>query len=74
MLPLIDLRPEEMGVVVQIMGGRGLRQRLALRGIKEGVLVRVISSSRGPVVTESCGGQIAMGRGMARKIIVVRQS
>lgn len=70
---LTDLGPEETGVVVRVMGGHGLRQKLALMGIKEGSLLRMISSSRGPVVVESNGGQIALGRGMARKVIVIRQ-
>lgn len=67
--PLSNLRPGETGIVVQIAGGHGVRQKLALRGIKEGSWLRVISS-RGPVVVESNGGQIAVGRGMAQKIIV----
>ncbi len=67
---LTDLRPGEIGVVIQIAGGHGMRQKLALRGIKEGSWLRIISSSRGPVVVESNGGQVAMGRGMAQKVIV----
>lgn len=65
-----DLKPGEAGVVIQIAGGQGLRQKLALRGIKEGCHLRVISSSSGPLVVESNGLQVAMGRGMARKVIV----
>ncbi|HID60792.1 MAG TPA: ferrous iron transport protein A [Hadesarchaea archaeon] len=67
---LTSLKPRETGVVIQIVGGQGMKQKLALRGIKEGSWLRMISSSRGPVVVESNGGQIAMGRGMAQKIIV----
>ncbi len=67
---LTYLRPGETGVVAQIMGGHGLRQKLALRGIKEGSRVRMISSSIGPVVVECGGSQVALGRGMARRIMV----
>ncbi len=70
---LTDLGPEETGVVVRVMGGRGLKQKLALRGIKEGSLLRMISSLRGPVVVEGNGGQVALGRGMAQKVIVIRR-
>jgi len=70
MLRLTDLGPGEIGVVVQVMGGHGLRQKLALRGIKEGSWLRMVSSSRGPVVVESGESQIALGRGMAQKVIV----
>lgn len=67
---LIDLRCGEMGIVVQIVGGHGLRQKLALRGIKKGSWLRMVSSLRGPVVVESGGSQVAMGRGMAQKVVV----
>jgi len=67
---LTDLRPGEIGIVIQIAGGHGMKQKLALRGIREGSWLRMVSSSRGPVVVESNGSQIAMGRGMAERIIV----
>lgn len=70
MLQLTYLRPGETGVVVQIMGGHGLQQKLALRGIKKGSWVRMVSSSIGPVVVECGGAQVALGRGMARRIMV----
>ena len=70
---LTDLKTEETAVVSQIIGGYGLRRKLALRGIKEGSPVRMISNSLGPVVVECCGYQIALGRGMARRIIVRRR-
>ncbi|HDI12523.1 MAG: ferrous iron transport protein A [Hadesarchaea archaeon] len=67
---LTNLKPGEKGVVIQVAGGHGMRQKLALRGIKEGSWLRMISSLGGPVIVESNGSQIAMGRGMAQKIIV----
>ena len=67
---LSDPKPGEGGVIIQLVGGQGLRQKLALRGIKAGCYLRVVSSSSGPLVVESNGLQIAMGRGMARKVIV----
>lgn len=70
---LTDLRLEETAVVTQIMGGYGLRRKLALRGVKEGSRVRMISSSAGPVVIECGGSQIAIGHGMARRIMVRRR-
>lgn len=57
-------------MVVQVVGGHGLQQKLALRGIKEGSWVRMISNSIGPVVVESGGTQVALGRGMAGRIMV----
>lgn len=70
---LTELRLGEMAVVTQVAGGYGLRRKLALRGVKEGSWVRMISSSGGPVVVECGGGQMAIGRGMARRIMVRRR-
>ncbi len=73
---LSQLKPGMIGLVVSIAGGQGLRQKLALRGIREGSWVRVISSLRGPVVVEcrenprSSGNVVALGRGIAQKITV----
>ena len=61
----------EMARIVAIGGGRGLRQKLFLRGLLEGKTVRVISSY-GPVTVEVDRSVVAIGRGMAQKIIVER--
>jgi ferrous iron transport protein A len=61
----------EMAQIVAIEGGRGLRQKLFLRGLFEGKMVRVISNY-GPVTVEVDRNVVAVGRGMAQKIIVRR--
>jgi len=68
---LIQLKPNELARIVAIDGGRGLRQKLALRGIVEGAFVRAISS-HGPVVIEVNRNVVCIGRGAARRIRVVR--
>jgi len=73
MVKLTDLRHGEKAVITQITGGHGLRKKLAQRGIKEGNQVQMVSSSRGPIVIECCGNQMALGRGMAKRIIVRRR-
>lgn len=67
---LTELRPGETGIVSSVNCGRGAKRKLSSRGIKIGSRVRMVSSSRGPVVVESGGSQMAIGRGMARKIEV----
>ncbi len=67
---LADLKPGEKCTVTRILGGYGLRQKLALRGVKEGSQLRVVSSSPGPVVVEVNGRQVALGRGVAQKVLV----
>ena len=70
-LTLSQLKPGEQGRVMVIEGGRGIRQRLFLRGLFEGSVVRVISCS-GPVTVEVDRNTVSIGRGMAQKIVVRR--
>ena len=60
-----------MARITAIEGGRGLRQKLFLRGLFEGKMVRVVSNY-GPVTVEVDRNVVAIGRGMAQKIIVER--
>jgi len=68
---LSQLKPGELAKIVAIEGGYGLRQKLALRGIAEGAFVRLISS-HGPITMEVDRNVLCIGRGMARRIRVVR--
>ena len=60
------------GVVVQIQGGHGLVNRLNSLGIRPGKRITKLSSMlmRGPVTIEVDRAQVAIGFGMARRIIV----
>lgn len=68
---LAQLRIGEKVRIVAIGGGQGLRQKLLLRGLFEGKVVRVISNY-GPMTVEVDRSIIAIGRGMARKVEVER--
>jgi ferrous iron transport protein A len=61
----------ERAKITAIEGGRGLRQQLFLRGLIEGKVVRVVSNY-GPVTVEVDRNVVAIGRGMAQKIMVTR--
>lgn len=61
----------ELASIVAVEGGRGLRQKLYLRGLFEGKVVRMVSNF-GPVTVEVDRSVVAIGRGMAQKIIVKR--
>gem|GEM_PF-1620079 len=69
---LNDLHPGERGRVTGIDGGHCMQQKLALRGIVEGCMLTMISSSCGPVAVEVKGSTLALGRCMARHIQVVK--
>jgi len=63
--------PEGKKVRVRyVYGGWGLIRRLYALGFIPGEIVQVIKSSFGPIVVYVRGTRIALGRGVARKIIV----
>ena len=68
---LSQMKPGEPARIVDIGGGHGIRQKLNLRGISEGSIVRVISTN-GPVTIEVDRNVLSIGRGMAQKIRVIR--
>ncbi len=70
-LPLALLAPGRLAHIVTAQGGRGLTQRLAAMGIGPGVRVTLKRGGpRGPVIVEVKGTQIALGHGMARRVLV----
>jgi len=69
---LIQMERGQSGTVLQLQGGRGLVNRLNALGILPGKKITKVSAMlmRGPVTIEVDRAQIAIGFGMARKIIV----
>ena len=58
--------------VIQIAAGRSATRQLAQFGIRAGTTLKVRRSAPmgGPVLVDSAGSQVAIGRGMARKVSV----
>ena len=71
-IPLNRMEAGQSGIVVQIQGGRGLINRLSALGIRPGQRVTKVTSAfmRGPVTIQVGNAQIAIGYGMAKRIIV----
>jgi len=69
---LRQIRDRQSGIVVQIQGGHGLINRLNALGIRPGQRITKVSSTfmRGPVTVKVGNAQVAIGFGMANKIIV----
>jgi len=69
---LRQMQSGQSGKVVQIQGGYGLVNRLNAMGIRPGKRITKVSSMlmRGPVTIQSGNTQLALGFGMANKIIV----
>jgi ferrous iron transport protein A len=58
--------------VIDIQGGAGVRQRLGQMGIHPGDIVTILrfGALRGPILIEVHGSQVALGRGIASRVIV----
>ena len=70
-MPLAMVRTGEQVRLVRIHAGRGLQARLASLGMLPGTVFTVVSGDlHGPVVVAVGESRIALGRGMAHKIMV----
>ncbi len=71
-IPMSRMETGQSGIVVQIQDGRGLINRLSALGIRPGQRVTNVSSMfmRGPVTIQVGNAQVAIGFGMAKRIIV----
>jgi len=69
---LAQMESGESGTIVSITGGRGMVTRLDSMGMRVGVDVKKVSAQilRGPVTVQIGGTQLAIGFGMAQKILV----
>ncbi|MFA4981433.1 MAG: FeoA family protein [Candidatus Omnitrophota bacterium] len=69
---LVHLKPNHKGRVSEISGGLGLRHRLMSMGLYVGKEVTKLSyiGLRGPVVIRVGRSVLALGHGMAMKIII----
>ena len=72
-MPLSMATQGEVVQVVAVRAGWGLQRRLAEMGLNPGVQIRVMNSQRpGPVVIDVRGSRLALGQGVAHKIMVTQ--
>ncbi|MFA4016567.1 MAG: hypothetical protein RUDDFDWM_001677 [Candidatus Fervidibacterota bacterium] len=70
-LPLSELPEGSRGIVHATYGGRGMLARLSAMGLTVGTEVTVVQNPFvGPVVVDVRGVRLAIGRGMATRIMV----
>ena len=69
---LTDLDSGEEAIITAIRGRQRMRRRLHSQGLVEGQLIRLLSALAwgGPIIVLVDRAQVAIGRGMARKILV----
>lgn len=69
--PLALVAPGEEVTLVDIRGGMGIKRRLVSMGLGPGIRVRLLQNAgRGPVLVMRGDTRLALGRGMAHKVLV----
>jgi len=71
-IDLTQLQPGETGIVEEMQGGHGFIRKLQSIGVRSGKRITKVSSHfwRGPQTVEVDNIRIAIGFGMAKKIMV----
>jgi len=71
-ITLRQMQAGQSGIVAQIQGGHDLIYRLSALGIRPGKRITKVGSMfmRGPVTVQLDSTQVAIGFGMANKVIV----
>ena len=67
---MVFLKPNEIGRVKEIMGCGDIRKRLFELGLRRGVQIKMIKNDFGPLIIGMPGNKLALGRGIASKIII----
>jgi ferrous iron transport protein A len=72
MTTLDQINENRKAKVLDIQGGAGIRQRLSQMGIHPGDTITILryGALRGPILIEVHGSQVALGRGIASRILV----
>lgn len=72
LVSLADLRGGEKCTVVVALGGHGMVQRLAEMGLTPGTGVTIVRTApmHGPIEVSVRGASLALGRGVARRVLV----
>lgn len=69
---LLDVKIGAWARILSLDGGAGLRDKLTQHGLYPGDCVRVVRTAPlgGPLLVDVHGREIALGRGIAQKILV----
>jgi ferrous iron transport protein A len=66
------MEPGQKAKVIEVQGGWGLRQKLSELGILPNEVVTLANASawQGPVLVQVNCNEVALGKGVARKVLV----
>ncbi len=73
-MPLTMAKVGEEVKVIEVRGGQRLRRRLIELGFTPGARVRILQDHGGPLLLAIGNSRLAMGRGMAHKILVTTET
>ncbi len=72
LIPITAITPGKEVTLIGINGGRGVRSKLYSLGLIPGTRIKVLSNSGvGPIMVAVKDTRLALGRGMAIKIVVI---
>jgi len=71
--PLVDLHEGVTCKVARIQAGRTATKRLYEMGFNTGARIKVLKNDRGPVIVGLGGHKVALGRGLAAKMLVTKE-
>ena len=74
-IPLVEMRRNQSGIVVELQGGKSMVARLNSMGLRPGVQVTKKTGQplHGPVTFRYGGTELALGHEIARKVLVEAQ-
>ncbi|MDY6959907.1 MAG: FeoA family protein [Halobacteriota archaeon] len=69
---LVDLENGDSGKITRITGGHGQQRHMRSLGVREGKEINIIAKQPigGPIIVDIDGNRIAIGRGMANRVMV----
>ncbi len=67
---MIFFQPNEFGRIKEISGCEDVKKRLYELGLRRGAKVRILKNDIGPIILSVSGFKMALGRGLASKIIL----
>lgn len=72
LIPLTHLPPGHSGIVAEVQGGQGAVRRLEALGLRIGEKITKISAQfmRGPITVKVGQTSLALGHGLAHKVMV----
>lgn len=71
-LSLIQLKEGDRCKVARIQAGHSATRRLYEMGFNTGAQIEILKNDRGPMIVGLGGHKIALGRGLAEKMLVGR--